>query len=636
MPPRTMYYRLQRTRTRTRTRNRNLFLAVALFLACSYYYLHSPWHTPPQPLESVALEHHMNHDPPPDDPAADKAANRFDWSTLQFEHPPGPIRPLPQSRSKSTTKSKSSSSLPKPRVQHVFPAESPAQRALRTRRRDEVRALFRKNWAAYRAHAWGRDALLPISGGGRDQFSGWAATLVDSLDTLWIMGLREEFDEAVAWVAENIDFGKSTSDRVNTFETNIRYLGGLLAAYDLSGRPVLLRRARELGDLLYAAFNTPNRMPVDFIDFAAAKTGRGLMVEDTVVSASPGTLSLELTRLSQVTGDSRYYDAAARVMEVFAKGQNETRISGLWPVFVSMRRMDVVSGSEFGIAGCADSLYEYLPKMAALLEPGGEERERYAEMTRRALDAADRALLYRPMLPGGEDVLMAGTARVAAAGGPAVLDPETEHLSCFIGGTYALAGKLLRRPGDVELGARLARGCVYAYRAMPTGMGPERWNMVPCGSRDAARCDWDEDAWEAGKKERPEWREGLPSGFTTAKDPRYILRPEAIESVFVLYRVTGRYEYQQAAWEMFRAVANGTATEIANAAVLDVTATTYPLPQEDYMEVSLHSIWVREFLTDREAELLACGDAQVLLPRVLASGRDQSGRLRLEHGGASV
>lgn len=66
-----------------------------------------------------------------------------------------------------------------------------------------------------------KDALKPISGGYVDQFSGWAATLVDSLDTLWIMGMRDEFYEAVEAVAM-IDFGASTSGRVNTFETCIR------------------------------------------------------------------------------------------------------------------------------------------------------------------------------------------------------------------------------------------------------------------------------------------------------------------------------------------------------------------------------------------------------------------------------
>ncbi|KAB5566782.1 family 47 glycosyl hydrolase [Coniochaeta sp. 2T2.1] len=568
-----------RPRFRTTGRNRNLVLAAALFLSLIYY-LYS-WRSSP-PLESVLLAQHMNGNPPPDPEPPTTTSARFDWSIVVPEHPPGPIRPLPKG---STTKHTTP-----PRIQAVFKPESAAQRTLRNARRDEVRALFKKNWAAYKEYAWGRDALLPLSKDGRDQFSGWAATLVDSLDTLWIMGLRAEFDEAVAYVAEEVDFGSSTSGRVNTFETNIRYLGGLLAAYDLSGRPVLLKKARELGDLLYTAFNTPNRMPVDFIDFAAAKTGRGLVVEDSVVSASPGTLSLELTRLSQVTGEGKYYDAAARVMEVFEKGQNGTPIPGLWPMFVSMRRMDVVGGNTFTVAGCADSLYEYLPKMAALLPVGSKERARYEVMTRGWLDAADRALLYRPMLPGGEDVLMAGTASVNAAGAPVMLDPETEHLSCFVGGAYALAGRLLGNKQDVETGEKLTKGCVYSYRAMPTGMGPERWNMVACEER--GRCKWDEEMWEEGKKQRPEWKEGLPRGFTTVKDPRYILRPEAIESVFVLWRITGRYEYQQAAWEMFKAVANGTATDVASAAVMDVTAKTHPLPQEDYME----SFWLAETL----------------------------------------
>lgn len=212
-----------------------------------------------------------------------------------------------------------------------------------------------------------KDALRPMSRSYTDQFCGWAATLVDSLDSLWIMGLREEFDEAVQAVA-GIDFGESTSDRVNMFESTIRYLGGLLAAYDLSKRKVLLIKAREIGDLLYSGFNTENRMPVDFIDFARAKTGQEQTVEYSVVSASPGSLSLEMTRLSLITGDPKYYDAVSKLMEVFYRHQNETRLPGLWPEMVSMSRQDVVTGDHFTLAGNADSLYEYLPKMHGLLQ----------------------------------------------------------------------------------------------------------------------------------------------------------------------------------------------------------------------------------------------------------------------------
>ena len=120
-----------------------------------------------------------------------------------------------------------------------------------------------------------KDALKPISGHCVDQFSCWAVTLVDILDTLWMMGMREEFHETVIVLA-TIDFGKN----------------GLIAAYDFSGHEVLLRKAIEVDDLLYAGFNTENVIPVDFINSDSAKDGSGLRVESQVVSASPGTITL--------------------------------------------------------------------------------------------------------------------------------------------------------------------------------------------------------------------------------------------------------------------------------------------------------------------------------------------------------
>jgi mannosyl-oligosaccharide alpha-1,2-mannosidase len=108
-----------------------------------------------------------------------------------------------------------------------------------------------------------KDKLSPISSNSLNRFGGWAAALVDSLDSLWIMDMKTEFEEAVESV-KDIDFTTIDEDELNIFETTIRYLGGLLAAFDLSGRkhPVLFNKAAELGDMLYAAFDTPNRMPI--------------------------------------------------------------------------------------------------------------------------------------------------------------------------------------------------------------------------------------------------------------------------------------------------------------------------------------------------------------------------------------
>lgn len=492
----------------------------------------------------------------------------FDWSSIKFNFPPPSNIPLPKGRADL------------PQVQADFPPEPWAAQEVREARRREVRRVFKKNWASYREHAWMRDALLPVSGAGRDQFSGWAATLVDSLDTLWIMGLRDEFNEAVDAVA-TIDFGTSTSPRVNMFETNIRYLGGLLAAYDLSKRSVLLAKAIELGDMLFAGFNTENRMPVDFFDMEKSKSGEGLDVEGHVVSASPGTLLLEFTRLSQITGDPKYYTAISNVVSVFENGQKETSLPGMWPTMVSMRSKDVVHGSGFTLGSGADSLYEYITKMYAML--GGKET-RYKTMSIGWMDAADKHMFFRPMLPDGKDILISGNVDITSEGVPH-LDPESEHLACFLGGTYALGGKLFGRSDYVSVGERLGLGCAYAYKAMPTGMMPERFNMVKCESRSS--CPWEEEVWKAEKQKKYEWREDLPLGFTTCKDPRYILRPEAIESIFYLYRITGQPAFQQTAWEMFAAVSNGTETEFANAAVKDVTSKQLPLDKVDYMEVSV-------------------------------------------------
>ncbi|EFY92141.1 glycosyl hydrolase family 47 protein [Metarhizium acridum CQMa 102] len=545
-------------------------IAVAVLVIFAFWQLRYVVYPEP-PTHMGRLKHWMND-------AAPKRRIRhvpssFDWSRVGFSHQltsqvslPTPLRsPRPSAQ----------------KIQHQFAPEDPEGAEVRVARLMEVRGLFRENWKSYRELAWMQDALLPVSGGSREQFSGWAATLVDSLDTLWIMGLRDEFDEAVE-AACQIDFGVSTSPRVNTFETNIRYLGGLMAAYDLSGREALLQKAVELGDLIYAAFNTPNGMPVDFIDFAAAKAGEALQPEPRVVSASPGTLSLEMTRLSQITGDAKYYGAASRVMDLFCQGQNRTELPGAWPMWVSMRDEDVVSGGAFTLGGGEDSLFEYLPKMHQLLR-GGDDK--YRAMAGAFLDAADRHFVFRPMTPTAEDILLPGNVNVVD--GKPVLDPETEHLACFVGGMFGLAGRLLNRTDYLDSGIRLTNGCVYAYRSFPTGMMPERINTVPCDHR--SHCPWQEALWDHERKKRPEWKPHLPEGFTTAKDPRYILRPEAIESVFYMYRITGDEAFQDKAWDMFTAISNGTRTEYANAAVLDVTVARYPLPKMDYMEVSLES-----------------------------------------------
>lgn len=152
-----------------------------------------------------------------------------------------------------------------PKIQHNFKDESPSARIDRERKQTTIKETFQHAWKGYKEHAWLEDELRPVSGKSRNPFCGWAATLVDSLDTLWIMGMEEDFKQAATAVGE-IDFTTSIRVDIPLFETTIRYLGGLLAAYDLSGGKykVLLDKAVELAEVLMGAFDTPNRMPVTF------------------------------------------------------------------------------------------------------------------------------------------------------------------------------------------------------------------------------------------------------------------------------------------------------------------------------------------------------------------------------------
>ena len=153
----------------------------------------------------------------------------------------------------------------------------------------------------------------------------------------------------------------------------------------------------------------------------------------------------------------------------------------------------------------------------------------------------------------------------------------------------------------MEIGRKLNNGCIYAYNALPLGIMPERFHMVPCGSTD--ECTWDENKWfsaiEASTKTKgvPTVQEiilfrRLPPGFTSIDDQRYGLRPEAIESVFILYRITGDKSLQATAWKMFETIQKYTQTEFGNAALVDVTVTNGHPSQSDSME----SFWTAETL----------------------------------------
>jgi mannosyl-oligosaccharide alpha-1,2-mannosidase len=155
---------------------------------------------------------------------------------------------------------------------------------------------------------------------------------------------------------------------------------------------------------------------------------------------------------------------------------------------------------------------------------------------------------------------------------------------------FALGGRLLSNQTHIDIGAKLARGCAWGYKTFASGLLPEIFKLIPCPSLDI--CEWDEEAWKSYAYTTGNSGAPLPKGFRHARDPRYILRPEAIESLFILYRITGEEEFRESAWTMFQSIQKATETPFGNAALDDVTVAHGKPTQRDSME----SFWFAETL----------------------------------------
>ncbi|KAK0110441.1 hypothetical protein ONS96_002052 [Cadophora gregata f. sp. sojae] len=172
-----------------------------------------------------------------------------------------------------------------------------------------------------------------------------------------------------------------------------------------------------------------------------------------------------------------------------------------------------------------------------------------------------------------------------------------QHLSCFAGGMVAIASKVFENEDDLKLARKLVEGCLWAYEVMPLGIMPEIMHTVACDIEKS--CPWDETKWHEKIHETHEGPEDVDSkirthrlaaGVVKVDDTRYILRPEAIQSVFILYRVTGDPSLPQRAWNMFNAIIQHTLTDIAHAGLDDCTVPNPP--KADRME----SFWMAETL----------------------------------------
>ncbi|KAL4997893.1 mannosyl-oligosaccharide alpha-1,2-mannosidase 1B [Aspergillus recurvatus] len=395
-------------------------------------------------------------------------------------------------------------------------------------RADAVKEAFSHAWDGYYAYAFPHDELHPISNGYGDSRNNWGASAVDALSTAIMMRNATIVDQIIDHIAA-IDYSK-TDTMVSLFETTIRYLAGMISGYDLLKGPaaglvdesrvdVLLEQSQNLADVLKFAFDTPSGVPYNMIDI----TSGGNDGAKTNGLAVTGTLVLEWTRLSDLTGNDEYARLSQRAEDYLLHPEpaQYEPFPGLIGSAVNINDGKLANG-QISWSGGADSYYEYLIKMYVY------DPERFSLYRDRWVAAAESSIKHLASHPSTRPDL----TFLATYNEEHQLGLTSQHLTCFDGGSFLLGGTLLDRQDFVDFGLDLVAGCHETYNSTLTGIGPEQFSWDPNGVPDSHR-----ELFER-------------AGFYI-NSGQYILRPEVIESFYYAWRVTGDETYREWVWNAF-------------------------------------------------------------------------------------
>lgn len=455
-------------------------------------------------------------------------------------------------------------------------------------RQQKVKEAFVHAWSGYKKYAMGFDELMPLSQRGVDGLGGLGATVVDALDTAMIMGLDEVVYEAGSWIETHLSKRITQRGQVNLFETTIRVVGGLLSAYHLSGgeqgmslthkgpKPtVYLEIARKLADRLLSAFtSSPTSIP--FSDVVLRDQSAHPAPDGQSSTAEVSTLQLEFNYLSSLSGDPKYSREAMKVLEHL---KTLPKVEGLVPIYISPHSGEF-SGENIRLGSRGDSYYEYLLKV--WLHHGTSQSSNLTylfDMYEEAMKGV-KHLLVRKSIPNG--LVFVGELPFGPNG---AFSPKMDHLVCFLSGTLALGAtkgitkekamkdnKLSHEDlENLKLAEDLAKTCYEMYSVTATGLAPE---IAYFHIEESS-----EGGFDGGNKSS----EYMNDIIIKPADRHNLLRPETVESLFVLYRITEDPKYREWGWEIFEAFEKHTKVDSGGYTSLD-DVTRIPPQRRDKME----------------------------------------------------
>jgi mannosyl-oligosaccharide alpha-1,2-mannosidase len=369
---------------------------------------------------------------------------------------------------------------------------------------------FQWAWKAYKDYSWGQDELLPVTKKSSTWFN-LGLTLVDSLDTMLLMGppVRADYEEARNWVATEMNLSQDKD--VNLFECTIRVLGGLLSTYWLSGKDEMyLEKARDLGDRLMFAFNPKSGVPFSDVNIGTHKAHKPQWGSDSSTSEVT-TIQLEFRELSRITGDKKYDEAVTNVME-HVRGLPKK--DGLVPIFINANS-GKFSGNTITLGARGDSYYEYLLKQWV---QSNLKDTRWKDMYTETVAGIFKHLVKKSHPNGltylGE--LINGNS-----------SPKMDHLVCFMPGTLALGVANGLDESHMELAKELMKTCYEMYRQMPVPLSPEIAHFNTGGAGEDL--------------------------IIKPADAHNLLRPETVESLFIMHRLTKDPIYVEWGWKIYEA-----------------------------------------------------------------------------------
>jgi hypothetical protein len=371
-----------------------------------------------------------------------------------------------------------------------------------SRKLNKIRNEMKFAWSKYKKLCWGKGELQPISRKCFTEVTG--LTMVDSLSTLWIMGLHREFNKSRDYIRDSFKLEGIWS----TFEIIIRFLGGYLSAYELSNDKVFLDKAVELGNALYPLINLTDG---SIFATAALEYNDGMLVvkgfDYDSSLAERASFQLEFLTLYYLTKDEKFFNASfAFYKKLWKQTPDFALLSGPDPKNKYAKSVTFAGGS--------DSYYEYIIKTYLLT---GQKSETLLKRHVMMVDEIKKTCVFHSKSFNLTTVGRRDRNRI---------DRTIEHLATFLAGMIAIGSVKDNEKAaeDLNFSAVLVDSYYRLYRSFKAGIAPESFHLTE------------------------------ESHSIIVMDSQYHLRPETVESIYIQWKHTGDPIYRTYAWNIFRSI----------------------------------------------------------------------------------